>query len=133
MLPEYITEVKQLLQNINESNLDEINEYLKLIETHDLKQEYKNNLIKYRNQVNEYKKQMLFSNNQKKIKKINTIDILKNSLNTLQETEQVGTNTLDNLQSQTDTIKSSIKRTQEINQNTQHSNKLTTKMSSWWR
>ena len=126
-------ELEQLVKNINEDNINEIDELIKLIETQDIPHEYHLKLNQYKKQLIEYKKAMLFQNKKQSSKKVNTIDILTHSLNTLQETENVGTNILNNLDSQSETINNSIKSAKQTNDNTKFASKLTTKMSSWWR
>jgi len=61
------------------------------------------------------------------------LEKLKEANRQLAETEAVGTDTLDRLQQQRDTIQRINNNTKDINSNLTYSNKLLTRMSKWWR
>ena len=133
MIENYIFKKEKIINNLNNDNLDDALELIKLIETENIKIKDSNigaKIINYKSKVLTFKK----NNIQTTINsKINTIDILNQSRNQLFETEEVGINIINNLDKQYDTIKNCQKNTNNVNNNMLTSNHLLNKMKSIFR
>lgn len=62
-----------------------------------------------------------------------SLDVLERARAQLQETEEVGINTLENLERQRETMGNTKKNAKEVNSNLATSNRLLTRMGKWWR
>ncbi len=112
--------IKTSLHNLNENEKLEWIEKIRIQENL-LNDKRKDSLLSYA-QVNQCDK-----------KSNDTILILKQSLNELQNTEKIGIDTINHLQEQHDTINRMTNKTQKINKDMGYSSKLLTKMKSIFR
>ena len=145
---EYITELNKLLTKIKQaiilstpineliSEFDELLTSFKMINIQERK--FDNDIDQYEKEIKNIKNHIditiLNKNYNSKLNQQNTnrIEILKDARETLLSTEKVGTNILENLDTQNEQIVNCVNKTNKINKDMNHSSKLTTKMSSWY-
>ncbi len=88
MIENYVFEIEKIINNLNNDNLDDALELIKLIETENIKIKDSNisaKIINYKSKVLTFNKNNIQTT---KNSKINTIDILNQSRNQLFETEE---------------------------------------------
>jgi len=141
---EYSSELDNLILSVKKSlisspgNDNNIKELLHEIDEllHSLKMENASATIinAYEKEIKEIKSHVssITVDKPSKPQSIDRIQTLKDSRQTLYETENIGTTILDNLSTQAEKITSLGEKTKDINANMAHSSKLTTKMSSWY-
>ncbi len=141
MLEQLFNEIENL---INENKISEADDLVKYIQTFQLNYEQGKILHSYKSKLTSLKRNSisistinnsnnngLITNNKQQFEK--RISLLKESVNTLVETEIIGNDTIKNLEKQEEQIKNQTSKTIQINNNLNNSNKLITKMSNWWR
>jgi hypothetical protein len=136
MLDHMFNEIENL---INANDICEAEELIKYLQTFELNYEqgkllhsYKSKLISIKlNNITKSSYNKSVTSTKDNYDK--RITLLKDSVNTLLDTEIIASNIINNLSTQEEQIKKDIDKTQNINNNLVHSNKLTTKMSNWWR
>ncbi len=131
-----------LEENISEAQdvLDEMKIEIVTVTEKARKDGYIAKMNEYNAMLNKFRKQALGgssasvrANQTQEQRGEQSLEALRKAQAQLYETEQIGVNTLENLNKQKETIKNTKKNTEEINQNLSYSNKLLNRMGKWWR
>lgn len=138
------------------SELEEVEEILHLLKLHihnipkevQTKKNYKQILTEFETRLKQMRKDKLFESNLKtstslspsesKVQLSNTkqdrsLYILKQARRQLEETEQIGQSTLNQLLEQKEQIQQVKSNVEQTNENIKYSRKIVNKISQWWR
>lgn len=153
MITTYLEDLDEILSELNEGKEDssalvqeaeDILDQLKIsalsLQDKDRKGEVQSKVILYRMKLDDLKRSALLGDDDGLDVPMGSVQRSQQSLEVLQashrqllETEEVGNGIIQNLDQQKETILHTQGNLQEINSEANHSNKLLTKMSKWWR